>query len=114
MAKFTNELGGRMTVKVKNAVGERPKPNGEVEKYRGVSMSITNADATTEWMITKEEAKQLSAALSSFLMTPVDKVAPPVDKLAAPENAAPHAPINPKPLPERKPGGRKARSMEDL
>lgn len=64
--KFINELRMKMTIKVKNAQGER-KWGSDVVKYKGVSLSIHDAETTTEWMVTKEEARQLNAALSSFL-----------------------------------------------
>ena len=68
VAKFTNELGAKMTIKVKNVTGERPKPGNEaVTKYKGVSLSIQDVETTTEWTITRDEATQLSATLSAFL-----------------------------------------------
>ena len=75
VAKFTNELGAKMTIKVKNVTGERPKPGNEaVTKYKGVSLSIQDVETTTEWTITRDEAKQLSATLSAFLSAAPEKI----------------------------------------
>lgn len=76
ISKFTNELGAKTMIKVKNAAEERVAPNGERVRYRGVSLSIHD---DKEWLLTREEAKQLSATLSAFLAAAPEKPAPDVN-----------------------------------
>ena len=68
VSKFTNELGNKITIKIKNY-----KDNGinyktkEKIHFDGVSMSIIGPSSMAENIITYKEAEELYYALKKFL-----------------------------------------------
>lgn len=66
--KFTNEIGNKIEIKVKNkndiATNNKTK---EKVKFKGVNIKMIGPTSMSENMITREEAKMLHKTLGKFL-----------------------------------------------
>lgn len=65
---FKNELGNKITIRIKNKrdTGTNFKTKEEF-KFTGVSISIEGPTSISENVITKKEAEELCMALDNFL-----------------------------------------------
>ena len=65
---FKNELGNKITIKIKNKrdTGTNFKSKEEI-KFTGVSISIEGPSSVSENVITNQEAEELYLALDKFL-----------------------------------------------
>lgn len=66
--KFTNEIGNKITIKVKNKkdIGTNYKTKKKI-KFNGTSIKISGPISESQWVITKMEAIELYKVLGIFI-----------------------------------------------
>ena len=70
---FVNELGNKITLKIKKQKDTGYSPSGVKHRFDAVNIKLSGPESEAEWVITYREAAEIHKGLTQFFLAQTKK-----------------------------------------